>query len=271
VRFRLGASPDREALVGLTWTSWSSRPRLLLRVVAHASAAHSVAGRWPSPHSSSALGRCRPGPRGRPVSAVCPVANHRASTAAPSGLPFRALAPGPEPLATFPSQPASRPGGAGRGLLLSWDSSALHPFAERPSAHPLPPDPDRSGRRNAPLRRDRSRVRADGATRRHPVPPSWFLTTSTVFSARRLRVCCASLPAMGFTAFPAPALPLPRGGSGSCRGVPRGAVHTLRRVPLVDSRAASLRPLPSCRCHSAGRMAPPGTPVARRHSQCRPD
>jgi hypothetical protein len=33
------------------------------------------------------------------------------------------------------------------------------------------------------------------------------------------------------------------------RGLSRNAV-TLRRVPLVSSRAASLRPLPSCRCRS---------------------
>jgi hypothetical protein len=30
-------------------------------------------------------------------------------------------------------------------------------------------------------------------------------------------------------------------------GVSRDAVHTLRRVPLINSRTASLRPLPSCR------------------------
>jgi hypothetical protein len=30
--------------------------------------------------------------------------------------------------------------------------------------------------------------------------------------------------------------------------VPRNAVHTLRSIPLIDSRTASLRPLPSCRC-----------------------
>ena len=29
---------------------------------------------------------------------------------------------------------------------------------------------------------------------------------------------------------------------------PANAVHTLRSIPLADSRTASLRPLPSCRC-----------------------
>jgi hypothetical protein len=37
--------------------------------------------------------------------------------------------------------------------------------------------------------------------------------------------------------------------------VPRNAVRTLRSIPLVSSRAASLRPLPSCRCR------PPHRPV----------
>jgi hypothetical protein len=38
--------------------------------------------------------------------------------------------------------------------------------------------------------------------------------------------------------------------------VPRNAVRTLRSIPLVSSRTASLRPLPSCRCrppHPSGR------------------
>jgi hypothetical protein len=39
------------------------------------------------------------------------------------------------------------------------------------------------------------------------VPPSWFLTTSTVYSALGLRVCCTPLPAMEFDAFPASGFP----------------------------------------------------------------
>jgi hypothetical protein len=50
-------------------------------------------------------------------------------------------------------------------------------------------------------------LRIDGAFRRHPVPSSWFLTTSTASSARGLRVCCAPLPALGFDAFPASGIP----------------------------------------------------------------
>lgn len=130
-----------------------------------------------------------------------------------------------------------------------------------------PRDPGKSRRRNALICRERPRVRADGATRRHQVPPAWFLTTSTAFSARRLRVCCASLPAMGFTAFPVPRARSPKGVRVGVGRSPQW-VHTLRRVPLVNSRAASLRPLPSCRCHSVGDTAPPATPVAERLSQC---
>jgi len=47
----------------------------------------------------------------------------------------------------------------------------------------------------------RSPVRVDGASRRHLVPSSWFLTTSTGSSARRLRACCIPLPILGFAAF----------------------------------------------------------------------
>ena len=48
-------------------------------------------------------------------------------------------------------------------------------------------------------------------------------------------------------------------------GSPREAFHTLRRVPLVCSRTASLRPLPSCRYRP-----PPGTPTSRSREANRP-
>jgi hypothetical protein len=47
-----------------------------------------------------------------------------------------------------------------------------------------------------------------------------------------------------------------------CR--PHGAVHTPRRIPLVGSRSASLRSLPSCRCRSLRpsiRDRPPSSPL----------
>jgi hypothetical protein len=42
----------------------------------------------------------------------------------------------------------------------------------------------------------------DAATSRILVPPSWFLTTSTVSSSSTVRACCIPLPILGFTAFP---------------------------------------------------------------------
>lgn len=79
------------------------------------------------------------------------------------------------------------------------------------------------------------------------VPPSWFLSTLTACSARQPQVYCNLVPAMGFAAFPPFANPdqdeswtlAPRTASPQ-----RGS--TPRRIPLVSSRTASLRPLPSC-------------------------
>jgi hypothetical protein len=108
---------------------------------------------------------------------------------------------------------------------------------------------------DAPLPFDRLRVhsrkpRLPSGRRCQPstlVPPSWFLTTSTVSSTQGLRVCCTPLPALEFDAFPVPASRSPESVLQVLR-VPRAAGHTLRRVPLISSRTASLRPLPSCHC-----------------------
>jgi len=60
--------------------------------------------------------------------------------------------------------------------------------------------------------------------------------------------------------------------SGSVGRHPRNAVHTPRRIPLVSSRTASLRPLPSCGYHMfrpashaprRARFARPSTPPGR--------
>jgi hypothetical protein len=109
-----------------------------------------------------------------------------------------------------------------------------------------------TGRRSAPSHRDRSRVRADGATRRHPVPPSWFLTTSAACSARRLRVCCASLPAMGFTAFPVPRFRAPEGVR---RAV--GAFPAARFTPFEEFPSSTAAPHRCDPCRPAV-SAPPG-------------
>jgi hypothetical protein len=95
------------------------------------------------------------------------------------------------------------------------------------------------------------------------VPSSWSLTTSTVYSASGSRVCCAPLPTMGFAAFRAwpfhhrlrtnPVTPW------SDIRSPRDAIHTLRRVPLISSRTAFPRPLPSCRSPAPLALVPPAT------------
>jgi len=75
-------------------------------------------------------------------------------------------------------------------------------FADRPTnAHSNSPPPSCSGVHSRRLRRVSFGHRAP--PRDTPVPSSWFLTTSMVFSARQLQVCCALLPVVGFTSFPA--------------------------------------------------------------------
>jgi len=82
------------------------------------------------------------------------------------------------------------------------------------------------------------------------VPPSWIRTTSAVYSSSRMRVYCAPLPDLGFTAF--------RGSR--CHPATNGVVVVGARspqcvvpskYPLASSRTASPRPLPSCSCLDA--------------------
>jgi hypothetical protein len=86
-------------------------------------------------------------------------------------------------------------------------------------------------------------------------PSTWFHTTSTALTASDLRAYCSPLPILGFVVFRAmrPAGHLPKQGRRN-RRVPHNAVRTLRRIPLVDSRTASPRPLPSCRSPRRSRL-----------------
>lgn len=97
-------------------------------------------------------------------------------------------------------------------------------------------------------------LRADGTTRPAPVPPAWFRTTSTVFSA--LKFAGLLRPAAGHevrrvSPKPAPATPNdePPGWSAMRAGVRQASLlatpSTLRRVPLARSRTVSPRPAPS--------------------------
>jgi hypothetical protein len=80
------------------------------------------------------------------------------------------------------------------------------------------------------------------------VPPSWFLTTLTAYSARRAMGLLHPTPGQGFTTFHASQHPTCTRRLRWCpAGTPRSAVHTLRSLSLVSSRTASLQPLPSCR------------------------
>jgi hypothetical protein len=194
------------------------------------SAMYSVAGRLVFPAPSSTFSRCRPGPRGFPgsIALVGSCARQAARMNSPRVallifyLSFRALvAPAGTPRSFRRS----------REFLLSWDSPACCPSTVRPSARPLPGAEAPFGPTVPTVNR---------------VPPSWFLTTSAVCSALGLRVCCTPLPAMEFDAFLASGIPAHPKVAWMFVAFPAPRVHTLRRVPLVSSRIASLRPLPSC-------------------------
>jgi hypothetical protein len=107
------------------------------------------------------------------------------------------------------------------------------------------------------------------------VPPSWFRTTSTVFSGTGSRACCIPLPILGFAAFPVAWIPSPPKRPLDPERVPRDAHHTPRRIPLTSSvgaaetahQTASPRPLPSCRYRPPlPCLAPRPLPVASFHT-----
>jgi hypothetical protein len=134
----------------------------------------------------------------------------------------------------------------------------LRPSAVHPFACPLPVSSEEPAFGPAATNR-RLSFRPRGSS-----PPRRFTPRE------RLRVCCAPLPAWGFVAFPGrPTGRCSRGSPPDGAAVSRDAVHTLRRIPLVNSRAASLRPLPSCRCHSISSRRP--RPMRRRCDPVRGD
>jgi len=106
------------------------------------------------------------------------------------------------------------------------------------------------------------------------VPSTWFRTTSTVYSAHRLRVCCTPKPdgvrcVSGLRHHHSPTEVDDRWETVT---LSRNAVHTLRRIPLASSRTASLRPLPSCRSVASRPLRAPKhptrpfcVPTGRRH------
>jgi len=95
------------------------------------------------------------------------------------------------------------------------------------------------------------------------VPPLWFRTTTTVCSARELRVCCTPQPAEGSPRFGRAGWRSPEGGQwpGS---VPAVRFAPSEEFPSSAAGNASLRPLPSCR------SVLPGGWTDRSRSPCRP-
>ena len=156
-----------------------------------------------------------------------------------------------------------RPGADHRGsagAVADLVSAANRDHSDDPTrtgSAPLPTSPCAS----TPGRRER-RPRSIGSHPTDPVPPPWFLTTSTAFSAHGSQVYCNLLPA-GVRCVsirsrgpePRDLLPGEPGRTPPCHartpadrcareagaGLPRSA-HTPRRIPLTGSRTASLRP-----------------------------
>jgi len=146
----------------------------------------------------------------------------------------------------------------------------LYPFAERPSAHPLPPDPGRSGRRNAPVRRD-------GLGFGPTVPPVDIRFRPRGFSPPRRfspRGGCEFV-APRCRPWGSPRFPLPRSRSPEGGREAVGAFPAVRFTPFEEFPSSTAAPHHCDPCRPAvaacaERVAPPATPVAGRHSQCRP-
>jgi len=78
------------------------------------------------------------------------------------------------------------------------------------------------------------------------VPPSWFLTTSMVFSARKLQVCCALQPVMGFARVSRTVARYRACARWYRRSVSRRCFHP-SKFSLSSSRTLSPGPVPPCR------------------------
>jgi len=113
--------------------------------------------------------------------------------------------------------------------ILSWGSLSARPSTDIPFARPLPRAEALFGPTAPPVSAH--------------VPPSWFRTTSTASSARRLQVCCTLLPVLGFAAFRHAFFRPSRGRPGDPTRFPATQARTLRRLPLASSRTASPRSL----------------------------
>jgi len=178
-----------------------------------------VSGSLAYPAPPMTFGRRRPGSPGDSRHAHLPRPKPRKGNPRDLCLSFRALVKTPEPPCVGSSSP---------GILL--------PAADVPPARPL---------RGAEAPVGPAPPGAD------LVPPSWFRTTSTVFSALELWVCCTPQPAEGSPRF---VLTGPRGVARRLpplAGIPAVRFAPSEEFPSSAAGHASLRaiaflPLPSC-------------------------
>jgi hypothetical protein len=132
--------------------------------------------------------------------------------------------------------------------LLSWDSSRArsrelsppfhrhHPRASTPAGHRCPTSASEEPTSEVLFR------------------PRGFAPPRRLSPLADSRACCIPQPVVGFAAFPTR-----RSGHDTVRRppvqhrrrLPRDVIRTPRRTPLADSRAASPRPLPSCRFYGS--------------------
>jgi hypothetical protein len=195
------------------------------------------------------LGRCRPDPRGLSMSSVLvgPVDAACAPSPSPSMSTFVIFSSPSERsrLCRNSSRPPKR-----SEFLLSWDSPAFWPLCRTTSDASTP----------GSLRS----LRSDGATHR---TCSALGVSHPLGGLLRIGVAGLLRPAAGYGVRRVSRCPShPLCGGGHEPSVPRAAV-TLRRVPLVSSRSASLRSLPPCRFRPSSRSHPPGCPGLRSTSR----
>jgi hypothetical protein len=141
-----------------------------------------------------------------------------------------------------------------RRSLLSWDSVFPLPPVYLPRVHSQEPRPPSDRRCQAPVH----------------VPPSWFHTTTTVFSTRELRVCCTPKPTKGSTRFMRAATTPPESGQATGQSPRRGS-HPSKTFPHQQpyriTAAVAFLPLPSCPIWSwafAETVSIPSPPKRRR-------
>ena len=162
-----------------------------------------------------------------------------------------------------------------------------------PACAPSPFDPPEGGSLNGASTPGAAPAEAgdvaigSGFQARHRVPPSWFLTTSTVYSAPWPRVCCTPLPALGFVALPvararlAPPGPKSEGAGGtrapfpatrtpfegfpSSAAVPHRCGHCLRAVAACPTTRRPKPRVPKCpKARPAAHEARAGSARTRR-------